>query len=88
MTRYVQTEVAELRDNPTDGENVRLLIGYSGQYSDVAEQVTKLDGKVVEKLPFDSALINLPENKIGALENKSTIETVEFDEDMELLAGN
>lgn len=88
MARYVHREVADVRENPTAGEEIRLLLGVRGSTSDVGERVRALDGDVVEELPFDSLLVDVPESSVDELCTLEGVESVELDEGMETLAGN
>jgi len=89
MARFVQSEVAERRDRPTEGETVTLVLGIvSGHTSTAKQRVTELGGEVNEELPFDSLLVDIPENELTELCEISEIESIELDESMEILAGN
>jgi len=89
MARFVQSEVAERRDNPAKGETVTLVVGLiSGHASTAKQRVAELGGEVDEELPFDSLLVEMPEDQLPELCGLSEIESVELDESMEILAGN
>lgn len=88
MSRYIHREVAAVRDDPTEGEQIRLLLGISGSTSDVIERVERLQGEVVDNLPFDSLVVRLPEERVAELCEIAAVESVELDEGMETLTGN
>lgn len=90
MPQYIQREVEDLRDDPTKGEIVELLVGVksSAATEDITGQIEAIGGELVEKLPFDSLLVRIPEEHIGDLCTLDAIESVERDEGMEVLTGN
>ncbi|MEE6210879.1 hypothetical protein U3A55_12040 [Salarchaeum sp. III] len=88
MPRYVHRKVAEIRENPERGEEIRLLVGVRGATQDVVERVRELNGEVVEELPFDSLVVVLSEPQVDSLCNTPSVESVELDEGMETLSGN
>lgn len=88
MARYVHREVADVRKDPTEGAEIRLLLGVHGSTNDVIERVRTLGGTLVEDLPFDSLLVDVPESSVDELCDLKGVESVELDEGMETLAGN
>lgn len=89
MARFVQTEVKTRRDEPREGERITVVVGVvSGHSSAVKERVTAHGGEILEELPFDSLLVDLPETELDALCGLSEVESVELDEGMEILSGN
>lgn len=88
MARYVQSEVADVRDHPEQGEQIRLLVGVRGSTSDVTQRVRELGGEVVEEIPFNSLVVALPEARVAEFCETPAVESVELDEGMETLSGN
>lgn len=89
MARFIQTEVATRRDNPTEGEEIALVLGVvSGHSAAVKERVTNLGGEVHEELPFNSLLVQIPETGLDSICEISELESIELDEGMEILSGN
>lgn len=88
MTRYVEDEVIDLRDDPSDNE-VELVVGVSAQSSSSIEsRIEQAGGVIQERLPFDSLQVSISDSDLAALCSIEGIESIELDEGMEILAGN
>lgn len=88
MPRYVEDGVADLRDNPSNGK-VTLVVGISAQSSESVEsRIQRVGGDIEERLPFDSLQVTISESDLSGLCSVEGIESIEFDEGMEILAGN
>lgn len=88
MPRFVEQEVKERAQNPSDSGNIDLLIGYEGDGSAVQELVEQVGGEVLENLPFSTLTATVPETAIERVIDHDSIETVEMDSGMETLQGN
>ena len=89
MAPYIEHEVAQLRESATHGESVTLLIGVAdGALSEVEERVRAAGATSTEQLPFSSLQVTLPETCVDTVCEIPSIESVELDSGMEVMAGN
>jgi len=89
MAQFIESEVAQLRENATSGESVTLVIGVAeGARKTVREQVRAAGATSVETLPFNSLQVTLPETSVDTVCEIPDIESVELDSGMEVLTGN
>lgn len=89
MVRYIQPEIANIADSPTEGEEVAVVVGVSDGYmADVEERALRANASEVEELPFHSLRVCIPESDLSQLFDITGVESIESDEGMEVLAGN
>lgn len=88
MPEFVQREVRERARSPSRSDNIVVLVGYTGDDSDITEFVSESDGEIIETLPFATVKISIPETALEALLTQSSVESVELDGGMETLQGN
>jgi hypothetical protein len=88
MTGFVEQEVSEMASNPSDSDEAVLLVGYARNASPVEEAVRANAGEVIERLPYRSLRVSMPEQNVEVLLKHPEVETVELDHGMETLQGN
>jgi len=88
MPEFVQREVRERARTPSRSDNIVVLVGYTGDGSDITEFVNEVGGEVVETLPFATLNVSIPETALEGLLTQPSVESVELDGGMETLQGN
>jgi hypothetical protein len=88
MPDFIQREVRERARNPSQSDNVTILVGYSGDDSVIIDSIRNQGGEVQEQLPFDTLKASVPEAGLESLMSHPSVETVELDDGMETLQGN
>lgn len=90
MAHYIQPEVEEIREEPTAGEWVELVLGLrEGTVQEVWEQVENLSGEVKAELAFNMLFIEIPETSVDELCELPEVLSVEFNEGLSPLeSGN
>lgn len=90
MSPFVSQDAQKVRDNPTEGETVELVIGVQeGHLSQVSDWIEEHDGEVKREVPFNMLLVHLGEPSVARLCEVRGVESVEFNESIEVLdSGN
>lgn len=87
---YVSRPVRPVRDDPTDGETVRLLLRVADDAAvdDVADAVESLGGTVESELAFETLVVTVGEPQVAALCELDGLEAVETDGPLGVDAGD
>lgn len=81
MAHYIQPEVEEIREEPTAGEWVELVLGLrEGTSQEVSERVEDLSGEVKAELAFNMLFVKIPETSVEELCELPEVLSAEFNE--------
>ncbi|NHN61281.1 MULTISPECIES: hypothetical protein [Halorussus] len=78
---YLSHAVRSIRDDPVEGESVRLVltVGGDADESAVAESVESLGGEAVRDLRFDRLLVEVAQTDVDAVCSLAGVASVETD---------
>lgn len=85
---YVSRPVRSIRDDPIPGESVRLLVSLSDDLGErsraveaaVRETATAHGGDVVDKLQFETLVVEVPHDAVTALCDLEGVAAIETDD--------
>jgi hypothetical protein len=87
MPPYIHPEVEHVRDEPTQGRTMRVvLVVEKGAIPEVVSQIRKIDEIALEReFKTNMLLVELPETEISQLCELENVESISPNEQMELL---
>lgn len=86
MPRFISQQAKAVRDDPKDGENVTLVIGYGeGHLSLLKSWVKDNGGEFKRELRGDTVLVNLPQDMVESLCSTEFADSVELNETIRVL---
>ncbi|WP_228546081.1 hypothetical protein [Halegenticoccus tardaugens] len=76
---YLSHPVRRIRDDPTPGESVPLVVerAASADPDAIEEAIADLDGDVDRNLGFDAVLVTVPETSVAALTERDDVARIE-----------
>lgn len=90
MTIYIEKEVEKIRDDPTPGESIVLLVGVEpSAIEEFSSEIEKLGGDIIEELPFETLRVKVPQETVSSICAMEGIESIETESAFEVLSqGN
>jgi hypothetical protein len=86
LPQYISEKVNAVIENPGEGDTVELVLGVdSTRIPAIEDWVQEHEGSVSRELPFDMLLVMLPETHISDLSEVEGINSIEFNETLEVL---
>lgn len=79
MTLDLETGVERRLESPSEGEEVRLIVGVKSGSDGVAEQLVEAGATVHDELPLDYFAVSTTEERIANLCELDTVTSIEID---------
>jgi hypothetical protein len=77
MPSHVDQRIQDMRDKPTEGQSVSVLLGVSGEKDIVADQVSELGGTVDADLPYGTLRVTVPETTLSRICSIESLQSIE-----------
>lgn len=85
MTEYISTEAGKILDNPTEGEEVTLLLGIDDDIDSVEQHVCDIGASETERLAYSTLVATVEETDVRVIEQLDAVIAIEVEGTIELL---